>query len=44
MRCLTFSDMKLLHLFSGIGSVEKGIGRVIAEANASALEGGGLHE
>lgn len=28
-----FTDMKLLHLFSGIGSVEKGIGRVIDEAN-----------
>lgn len=39
-----FTDMRLLHLFSGIGSVEKGIERVIAEANASALEGGGLHE
>ena len=39
-----FTDMRLLHLFSGIGSVEKGIGRVIAEANASALKGGGLHE
>ena len=32
-----FTDMKLLHLFSGIGSVEKGIGRVIDEANRNAI-------
>jgi len=29
--------MKLLHLFSGIGSVEKGIGRVIDEANRNSI-------
>lgn len=37
-----FTDMKLLHLFSGIGSVEKGIKRVIDEANTLALKGGDL--
>ena len=37
-----FTDMKLLHLFSGIGSVEKGIKRVVDEANALALNGGDL--
>jgi DNA (cytosine-5)-methyltransferase 1 len=37
-----FTDMKLLHLFSGIGSVEKGIKRVVDEANALALKGGDL--
>lgn len=39
-----FTDMKLLHLFSGIGSVEKGIGRVIDEANSADSKGGELLE
>lgn len=39
-----FTDMKLIHLFSGIGSVEKGIKRVVDEANALALKGGDLLE
>lgn len=39
-----FTDMKLLHLFSGIGSVEKGIKRVVDEANALALKGGDLDD
>ena len=39
-----FTDMKLIHLFSGIGSVEKGIKRVVDEANALALEGGDLDD
>ncbi len=39
-----FTDMKLIHLFSGIGSVEKGIKRVVAEANALALKDGDLDD
>ena len=39
-----FTDMKLLHLFSGIGSVEKGINRVVYEANALALKDGDLDD
>lgn len=39
-----FTDIKLLHLFSGIGSVEKGIKRVVDEANALALKGGDLDD
>lgn len=39
-----FTDMKLIHLFSGIGSVEKGIKRVVDEANALALKGGDLDD
>ena len=39
-----FEDVRLLSTFSGIGSFERSIKKVIDEANALAVEGGGLLE